>query len=248
MSEAFRLEVPEFASLLRQTPCDPNGTCNDCCNIFASCGANLGVLNIPVNATPECTCHDICVEEVTLICATPITRILPYPPVGPCRLGCLELPSLTPNSTCNVFISCAEETLVNCNTPNPSVSITVGLLIVCENVVLPTCFTVSCNTFIDFATCTAITGLALCDRLREIDGSCLTIQANARTNADGTQVIITGKIIDKLWKHENLLVTGLRPYDLSDVDRANGFISITVNQEFGNGQAIPTCNDANCML
>ena len=241
MSEAFRLEVPEFASLLRQTPCDPSGSCNDCCNIFATCGPNLGVLNIPVNPEPDCTCHDICVEEVTLICATPISRTIDYPPVGRCRLGGVTLPNLPANSTCNVFITCADEALgVGCS----SVIITLGLLIVCGNVVLPTAFSITCNSFIDFGACggAAVTGTDLVQRLKEIDGSCMTIQLNARTNGDGTQIIVTGKIIDKLWKHENLWVTALRPYDLSDVDRANGFISITVKQDFGNGQAIPSCN------
>lgn len=242
MSESFNLEVPEFASLFR-APCDPNGVCNDCCNLFSTLGANLGVLNTPVNPTPNCVCHDVCVEDVTLICATPITRTLDYPPVGRCRLGGVSLPALSPSTPCNVFVSCADEALgPTCS----SVIVTLGLLIVCGNVVVPTCFSVTCNTFIDFPTGTAVSGTTLRDRIKEIDGSCLTIQVNAVTNADGSQIIISGKIIDKLWKHENLWIQGIRPYDLSDVERANGFISITVKQDFGGGQGIPGCNSFIC--
>jgi len=243
MSEGYQLEVPEFASLLR-APCDPNGICNECCNLFGTFAANYGILNTPVNPTPNCVCHDICVEEVTMICAQPINRAVSYPPFGPCRLGGVNLPVLPNNATCNVFVSCAQEAL---NAGCQSITITVGLYIVCGTVVVPTCFTVTCDTFFDFPSGVAVSGSDLQQRLREIDGSCIVIQLNARTNATGDQIQITGKIIDKLWKHENLWVTGIRPYDLSPGDRtANGFISLTIKEEFDPPHAIPACNNFLC--
>ena len=241
MSEVFQLEVPEFASLLRQ--CDPNGICNECCDLLSSCAANLGILNTPVNPTPECVCHDICVEEVTLICAKPVNCTIPYPPIGRCRLGNVPLPPLPNNTICNVFVTCADEVLdAGCQ----SVSATIGLLIVCGTVVVPTCFTIQCNTFTSVPDCTAVTGLALQQQIKEIDGSCLVIQVRAVTNADGTAIILTGKVIEKLWKHQNLMVVGLRPYDLNDAERADGFISITVSNEFNALHKISPCSSSSC--
>jgi hypothetical protein len=53
------------------------------------------------------------------------------------------------------------------------------------------------------------------NELAVIDGSCLTVVfESVSVGAEGNDCILTinYKLIDKLWKHENLLVSAIKPY------------------------------------
>jgi hypothetical protein len=173
------------------------------------------------------------VQEVTMIAAAEVCQTIPYPPLGPCRLG-LSLPLLAPNQQCSLFVTCADEAL---GSDCVSVVNTIGLLIVCTSetgavVVVPSTLTVTSGTFYDFPSCARLFFSEVRRRLQEIDGSCKIIQLKAAINADGSAILVGGKVVDKLWKHENLWFEGLRPYGLNQADRNEGFISITVNSTF----------------
>ena len=77
------------------------------------------------------------------------------------------------------------------------------------------------------------------NELAQIDGSCkVIIIENVRVGVNGNDCLlfIDYKIIDKLWKHENLLVSAIKPYvSGGEID------NITVKQEFTQGHQIGTC-------
>ena len=247
MIDSKYFEIPDFCSLTRQ---EENEPCTDCLNTFAVCGPAFGTTLTPVNPTPECVCHDICVEEVRFISSQNASACIAFPGINPCRLGGVQLPTLMPNSHCDIFVICAEEDI----TPDcASITVKIGLLIVCTTsagVPVPFVTTITLTfpgtTFIPFPDCTTgpLNFVQFQEALEIIDGSCTVIQLNATTNATGTQIIVNGKVIEKLWKHENLWVVGLRPFDLSPNDVAiNGFVSFTISQEL---QPINTCASFPC--
>jgi len=247
-------EIPDFcATHTRQ------GGCNDCLDIFNSACANAFGLNCaPNNAPPPCTCHDICVEEVRLIGTTStnceFTQCFNYPPIGPCRLGAgITLPALDTMIPAKVFVVCAQEILGdNCQAINVKVKIFIlAPTLPSGNVLIPLDIDVSFTEFFTFPDCQGpITGNALQNALTEIDGSCLVIQLKAQAQAipgqNGTQIVVTGKIIDKLWKHENLWVTGIRPYNLTADQITAGYVSFTIQDIFNNSHKIGDCTPIPC--
>lgn len=245
MTDSKYFEIPDFCCLTRQE----ENECTDCLNTFAVCGPAFGTTLTPVNPTPECVCHDICVEEVRFISSQNASACIAFPGVSPCRLGGVQLPTLMPNSHCDVFVICAEEDI----TPDcSSITVKIGLLIVCTtsaNVPVPFVTTITLTfpgtTFFPFPDCTTgpLNFTQFQEALEIIDGSCTVIQLNATTNATGTQITVAGKVIEKLWKHENLWVVGLRPFDLSPNDVANGFVSFTISNDL---QPINTCASFPC--
>ncbi|BBB91943.1 MAG TPA: hypothetical protein PKA28_06300 [Methylomusa anaerophila] len=259
--EQTKLQVPNFSifeNAVRQESCsDPNNLCTDCCAIHSdpNCRANFGLDLAPVNITPNCECHDISVEEVRLICAQNISCTFNFPGTGNCRLGprtaCCCPPTFPPSGVAEVFITAASEELApDCQ----GVNVAVDLLVVhpnisCPQIIMPVGITRTCNTFFRFPPigtgCNDPVNVVgpneLPNELKEIDGSSLLIQVAAEFFNDpvnGRHLDITGKIVDKLWKHENLWVTGLRPYEITDVQRNAGFVSITVSNDF-TGHQIP---------
>ncbi|MEA4822865.1 MAG: hypothetical protein VB111_04320, partial [Clostridiaceae bacterium] len=61
---------------------------------------------------------------------------------------------------------------------------------------------------------------------------------SVRVATEGNDCVlqIVYKVIDKLWKHENLLVSAIRPYPgVGELE------NITVSQEFNSGHAIGAC-------
>jgi len=242
MIDSKYFEIPDFCSLTRQVDPEP---CNDCLNTFVVCGPAYGTTLTPVNPTPECVCHDICVEEVRFISAQSAATSISFPGVSSCRLGGVQLPTLTPNTHCDIFVICAEEDIsADCT----SIIVKIGLLLVVTTstcVPVPFVSTITLTfpgtSFMPFPDCAngPLNAVQFQDSLEIIDGSCTVIQLNATTNATGTQIDITGKVIEKLWKHENLWVVGLRPFDLSPNDVAiNGFVSFTISEPL---QPINTC-------
>ncbi|HWQ61355.1 MAG TPA: hypothetical protein VN521_03530 [Negativicutes bacterium] len=247
----YTLQIPEFAAALRQElACDANSPCNECCAILndPNCRINFGldiVPNGPNNPIPNCECHDVCVQEVTMIASTEICQRLPYPPLGICRLGPgVTLPPITPGQIGLVYVICAGETLgPNCCSAVNSIQLLIILTAVGGSVVaLPVTINVTLANFFDFPTCAPLDCTTVARRMKEIDGSCKIIQLKAVVNATADAILLTGKIVDKLWKHENLWFVGVRPYGLNDAQRTQGFISITVDSEFTNfNHAINPC-------
>jgi hypothetical protein len=136
--------------------------------------------------------------------------------------------------TCQVILWCADEQIdEGCQ----SITVRIGLVLICGNcttnpIILPLpTFTKTFTTFYGFPDCTPVTGQQLKNELTRIDGSCLVAQFNAVVTSP-QQITITGKIIDKLWRSENLWVEGIRPFELTDEAIANGYSSFTVKGSF----------------
>ncbi|AIF52929.1 multicopper oxidase family protein [Pelosinus sp. UFO1] len=212
----------------------------------------LDVPNGPNNPIPDSVCHDIRVKEVRLIGVplTPPTACIAFPPISPCRLSGVTLPTLAANTHPDVFIICADETLTNNCT---HITVQIGLLIIAQTttpgLTIPFVTTITVdfpfNVFVPFPDCTAgpLNQSQFIDEIENIDGSCTVVQLNATVDPTSTFITIAGKVIEKLWKHENLWIVGLRPYDLSPNDIANGFVSFTVSQEL---QPINSCSGFQC--
>ena len=251
MINSQNFEIPDYcATDTRQ--------CTECAIPSSTCAANFGVTCPPVT-TPICECHDVCVEEVRLIGLAggtcEFTQCFNYPPIGPCRLGAgITLPIIDTTVQPRVFVVCAQEVLdsVTCQVINVQIQLLVlAATINSGNVLIPLSINVAFDTFFRFPDCaTVVTGNALQNALAEIDGSCLVIQLQATAasvGAGATQITLTGKIIDKLWKHENLWITGIRPYDLNDAQRAAGFVSFTIPDIFNNTHTIGACGPLVCV-
>lgn len=250
MINSQHFEIPDYC------PTDTR-QCLECA-IPSSCSANFG-LTCPPFSTAACECHDICVEEVRLIGLAggncEFTQCFSYPPIGQCRLGAgITLPIIDTTVQPKVFVVCAQEVLdsTTCQVINVQIQLLVlAATINSGNVLIPLTINIAFDTFFPFPNCTTpITGTALQNALTEIDGSCLIIQLKANATPVGTtgtvQITLSGKIIDKLWKHENLWITGLRPYGLTDAQRNEGFVSFTIPDIFNNTHTISACDSIAC--
>jgi len=211
---------------------DPTGNCGDCCNLFndATSRARFGILN----EQAFCHCRDICAQEVRLICARTIDFTIPLPAAGnTLRPGCRgEIIPLPPGTECSLVVTCADETLgANCDRVFANVGIQIlitaptGVLVIERNI------PIECTEFFAFPDGVAVSGNALRQALRTIDGSCIVAQLQCQLLDSGNpRVRIFGNIVEKLWKHENLWVEAIRPYS-----------GITVDQEFGEPHQIGPC-------
>jgi len=243
-------EIPDFcATDTRQTL--------ECLIPLTTCAANFGVTCPPLPVlTPDC--HDICVEDVRLIGLAggtcEFTQCFNYPPIGPCRLGAgVTLPIIDTTVQPRVFVVCAQEVLdsTTCQVINVEIQLLVlAATINSGNVLIPLNINVAFDTFFRFPDCsTVVTGTALQNALTEIDGSCLVIQLRAVAAPVGggtVQITLEGKIIDKLWKHENLWISAIQPYGLNDVQRNDGFVSFTIADVFNNTHTIGACGPLTC--
>ncbi len=184
--------------------------------------------------------HDICVQDVKYTCTQDIDLYVPIPATGDglvpgsCR-G--ELIPITPDMSCAVSVICAEESL------KPSclgVDIRVGFQIVltpppnanlCPTLVINHYHDFECTTFCPFPSGRPISGNDVRTALQKIDGSCVVVKDLCCHIDDGqcSRVHITGILIDKLWKHDNLYVLGI----------ALG--GVTVSQEFPEPHKIGEC-------
>jgi hypothetical protein len=257
MINSQNFEIPDFcATDTRQIP--------ECSLPTGACAANFGVTCPPAPVlTPDC--HDICVEDVLLIGLAggtcEFTQCFNFPPIGPCRLGAgVTLPIIDTDEPLKVFVACAQEVLgSNCRV----VDVEIQLLILAAtmndrdhdrrnngNVLIPLTIKVAFDTFFRFPDCsTVVTGRALQNALTEIDGSCLVITLKATAVAVGTtgaQITISGKIIDKLWKHENLWISAIKPYGINDAERNEGFVSFTIQDIFNNTHTVGPCVQLPC--
>jgi hypothetical protein len=168
-----------------------------------------------------CGCHDICVPDVKLLCVKEITHVVPIPGVNGQASGCRggRIITSVPFTIESVVVRCAHERL---HSSCEAVENEIGLEIVmsCVNngvvtyMVVNTNVEFTCTEFYSFPDGLLVQGAELREAVRLIDGSCATIiiEGYRILNTDNPRVEIDLKVIDKLWKYENLLVSAIRPY------------------------------------
>lgn len=201
--------------------------------------------------TAPCECHDICVEDVRDICVEERTlrQVVPCNPDG--RGGCRGgfLPDGVPQVQ-SWRVLCAEERLspeTGCDRIINEIEFEVVLRYASGTlaVITPT-DTFSClwHRFARFPSGVfypnSTAGLnQFRNELAVIDGSCKVIiieDVRVVTENNDCVLEIDYKVIDKLWKHENLLVSAIKPYPgVGEIG------NITVSQEFGQGHQIGPC-------
>lgn len=233
------------------TGLDPN--CGECCGIFTN-NTLRTAFGYQIETAP-CTCHDICVEDVRDICVERRTlrQCVPCNPdsTAGCRGGFLPDGPPTVQSW---RVLCAEESLspaTGCDRIINNIEFEVVLRFGASNtlaVVTPKdTFECFWHEFARFPTGVfypnTTTGLnQFRNELAVIDGSCKVIIIEAvRVVTAGNDCIleILYKVVDKLWKHENLLVSALKPYSTTgEVE------NITVSQEFAQGHKITACSNS----
>jgi hypothetical protein len=253
MVNSQNFEVPDFcATDTRQ--------CSLCGSIPPTapvCNANYNFGCLYPAGTESC-CHDICVEDVRLVALLPgntceFTECFAYPPIGRCRLPSdITLPFIDTATPPRVFVACAQETLdsASCQVINVVIEILVlARTTLGSSILIPLTLNATFDTFFAFPDCTTpISGAALQNELTKIDGSCLVVQLGAsyRTVSGGVQIVITGRIIDKLWKHENLWIEARLPYTLSDTEIANNWVSFTIPDIFNHQHKLTPCGSIGC--
>ncbi len=234
---------------VRIPPPRPGNDCTECCKALTPNNKAKWGITRPARDL-DCECHMICVKDVLLICAVddqyvdiPVcvcdgtascrgTVIGPYVPIS-----------------CEAFVTCAgEELQPDCD----GVDIKIGLqaivrcdstYVVCQTEIFKKC---KFHDFVSFPGGNYFpknpAGRSEFQQIvRKVDGSCLDIEIKRCEILDtvNPRVRITFKVVDKLWKHENLLVSAIRPYG----GRYSKDRDIVVNREFGPPQSIPECGN-----
>lgn len=201
--------------------------------------------------TGACVCHDICVEDVRDIGVKDRTLYHCVPCNTDGRAGCRGgfLPDGVPTVQ-SWRVLCAEESLStpNCDRINNEVEFEVVLRYGSTLVVVTPrdTFSILWYEFAKFPSGVFYSnnnpGLnQFKNELALIDGSCKVIVIESVTVAvEGNDCVlrVAYKVVDKLWKHENLLVSAIRPYP--GVGESE---NITVCQEFNSSHAIGPCAD-----
>ncbi|HBN83053.1 MAG TPA: hypothetical protein DDZ89_04355 [Clostridiales bacterium] len=226
-----------------------NPNCGECCAIFTD-PARRAAFGYQAESV-TCECHDICVEDVRDICVRQrtATHCVPCNPDG--RAGCRGgfLPDGAPGIQ-SWRVLCAEERLspsTGCDRIINELEFEVVLRYGTGTLAVVTprdtfnCFWYEFARFpsgVHFQN--NLAGLnQFRSELAAIDGSCkVIIIENVRVVTIGNDCVleIDYKVIDKLWKHENLLVSALKPYPgVGEVG------NITVSQEFEQGHRIVPC-------
>ncbi len=193
--------------------------------------------------------HDICTKDVRDICVKETTLAYCIPcntdGIAGCRGG--FLPD-GPPTVQSYRLLCADENLsptTGCDRIINNVEFEVVLRFGSTVVVVTPKDTITCMwyEFAKFPSGTFYpnnsTGLnQFRNELTKIDGSCKVIVVeNVRvgTNGNDCMLFIDYKIVDKLWKHENLLVLAVNPYEENNT---------TVCQIFEQGHRIGSCTNS----
>ena len=241
MCETEMLQAPVCGSGL-------NPNCGECCSIFTD-PTKRAAFGYEAD-TAACTCHDICVEDVRDIGVKDRTLFHCVPCNADGRAGCRGgfLPDGVP-AVQSWRVLCAEESLspaTGCDRINNEVEFEVVLRYGATLVVVTPrdIFSIMWHDFArfpsgDFYSNTLVGQNQFRNELALIDGSCkVIIIESVSVAAEGNDCVlqINYKVIDKLWKHENLLVSAIRPYP-----GVGGQENITVSQEFDSGHTIGAC-------
>ena len=176
--------------------------------------------------TVACVCHDICVEDVRDIGVKDRTLFHCVPCNTDGRAGCRGgfLPDGVPTIQ-SWRVLCADEALspaTGCDRINNEVEFEVVLRYGSTLVVVTPrdTFSIMWHKFARFPSGvfypnTTAGQNQFRNELALIDGSCKVVIIESVTVAtEGNDCVlqIAYKVIDKLWKHENLLVSAIRPY------------------------------------
>ena len=184
-----------------------------------------------INDVPEEEFLDICVQNVRCIATKKIKECIPLPSVNGilnnCR-GIINYPGEIDTSYASFRVTGAKEELVDCETENPGVRVTISGQIVVRSVPAnelcpPTYIAIPVQVvdeiLYDFYS--SKTGCMINDlksELAYIDGSCMVVQLNCHIFKDCSSSCprymarICGNIVDKLWKRENIWVDGIKIY------------------------------------
>ena len=245
----------EEEKVLHQPACaaGTNANCGECCAIFTNSAKRAAFGYQLTSAT--CECHDICVKDVRDICVASRTLRACVPCNADNSAGCRGgfLPDGVPQIQ-SWRVLCADESLspeTGCDRIINDIEFEIVLRYGTGTlVVLTPRETFSClwHQFAKFPSGAFYPNNmegenAFRTELAQIDGSCkVIIIENVRVVTQGNNCVleIVYKVIDKLWKHENLLVSAIKPYV------GPGEISnITVSQEFEQGHLIGPCTGEN---
>jgi len=242
----------EAKNVLQQEPTcalgtDPN--CGECCAIFTD-PDRRAAFGYQTTAA-ACECHDICVEDVRDICVAIRTLRTCVPCNTNGRAGCRGgfLPDGIP-AVQSWRVLCADESLspaTGCDRIINEIEFEIVLRYNTGTLVVLTpreTFTCLWNDFArfpsgEFYAETMAGADAFRNELAQIDGSCKVIiieDVRVVTQGNNCVLVIEYKVIDKLWKHENLLVSAIKPY-IGPGEVSN----ITISQEFEQGHWIGPC-------
>lgn len=222
---------------------DSNDNCTDCRTIFRS-EAKREAFGYP-RETVDCECHDICVADVRDISVKERTKIQDIP----CRMdghtGCRG--GISPDGPPSVIswrVLHAKESLntSDCLGIFNEVEFEVVLSYAGTLVVITPKDEFECR-FHDFARFPSGVKYkddhegreAFLKEISHIDGAAKVIiiesvKVRHEDRSNDCELVIVYKAIDKLWKHENLLVSALKPYV-----GPGETINFTVNEEFEHG-------------
>lgn len=241
MCETAILQAPTCAGGL-------NPNCAESCAVFTD-PAKRAAFGYEAESA-ACECHDICVEDVRDIAAKDRTLFQCVPCNVDGRAGCRGgfLPDGVPVVQ-SWRVMCAEESLspsTGCDRINNEIEFEVvlrygGTLVV---VTPRDNFSIMWHEFAKFPSGTFYPNTyegknQFRSELTLIDGSCKVIiveSVSVATEGNDCVLQIEYKVIDKLWKHENLLVSAIKPYPA-----VGNTENITVSQEFNAGHSVGAC-------
>lgn len=180
--------------------------------------------------TLKTECLDICVNNVKYIASRRINERITLPSmsqfINSCT-GLIDTAGGIDTKFASLRITHAKEQLVNCNTPNPGVQVTIkGQVIVrtkascnCPPSYMAIPVELVSEVIYDYySTDNGEKVNCLANVLPMVDGSCMVINLSCRIYREVCQgysryvAHIKGSVVDKLWKTENIWVEGLRPY------------------------------------
>lgn len=205
----------------------------------------------------ESECHDICVEDVRDICVMKRTFRQVIPCTTDDRASCRGDYLLNgPPEIQSWRVLCAEADLspsTGCDRINNKIEFEVIIKFGSTIVVFTPKDEFACmyHQFARFPSGVfypnTTYGLSLFNNeLAQIDGSCKIVMIEdvfTETPLGGNDcfVVIKYKVVDKLWKHENLLISAIKPYAALSEN-----FNFTIKQEFAQGHIIGTCPDGSC--
>ncbi len=183
--------------------------------------------------------HDICAHEVRYICSIDVDCVMQVPGLSDgLRPGCRgERVIVNPDSNCSLIVTCADEVIrPDCS----GVDIRVGIQLAFGDIptqrylVMDRVLKFTCTSFKSFPDGATVSGS---EALKTSDGSCVVVDLRCMVlPPDSTnpnpRIRIYGKVIDKLWKEENLWILAVRPYD-----------GVTVKKEFPEPHKIGGCSN-----
>ncbi len=211
---------------------------------------------------------DICAKNVRFIASRRIDETITLPSMSTFINSCTGLVDTATGldtKFASLRITHAQEELVDCDTDNPGVKVTIrGQIIVRTNPRNPHCppsymaipVELVSEVIYDFySTSTGCRVRCLKNELPMIDGSCMVINLNCRIYKEVCQgrsryvAQVQGTVIDKLWKNENIWVEGIRPYSKSSITVCDTFsrdfcsAGCACDDDYVKMEAKPTVND-----